>query len=73
MTDEDLILDPDTLAHEGMRRDLAPRSHRRTLLDLNEGADPDVIADPAAVEIDERRMMDLHVAPECDVRCNRHA
>ena len=53
VADEHLVLDRDALADEAVRRDLAARADRRALLDLDEGADLGLVADAAAVEIDQ--------------------
>src|SRR5262249_59221391 len=53
------------LADEGVAGDLAAASDRRALLDFDEGADLGLVADLAAVEIDEARQLD--VLPEFHV------
>jgi hypothetical protein len=63
VADEDLVLDVDPLTDEGVRRNLAARSDRRVLLDLDERTDLRLIADRAAVEVDEVRMKDPDIAP----------
>src|SRR6516162_3945259 len=66
MSDEDLILDGHTLAHEGVARDLAALADRRVFLDFDERPDLCLVAYLATVEIDELRQ--LHVLPQLHVR-----
>jgi hypothetical protein len=62
MTDEYVILDGDTLADKGMALYLAVLSDMRILLDLDKGSDLCIVADRAAVKIDE--FGELYVPPE---------
>src|SRR3954468_6894473 len=66
VADEDLVFERHALADEGVARNLAARAHRGALLDLDEGADARLVADAAAVEVDEG--VNLNVAPEFNVR-----
>lgn len=63
---EHLVLDRHALAEKRVALDLAPRAHDDVLLDLDEGPDPRLIADPAAVEVNEPVQDD--VSPQLDVR-----
>src|SRR5262249_53355180 len=54
MSDEHIVFDRDSVADERMALNLAVRTDRSSALDLDERADPGVVADPAAVEIRER-------------------
>src|SRR4029450_11236676 len=54
VADEHLILDRDAGADERVARDLAAPADRGVTLDLDERSDLRVVADRAAVEIDER-------------------
>ena len=49
------------LADERVARDLAVVADHRVALDLDERADRVCVADPAAVEVDERRLRNRHV------------
>src|SRR5687768_6281637 len=62
VADEDLVLDRHALADEGVAGDFAARADARALLDFDERADPRLVADLAAVEVDE--VVDRHVAAE---------
>src|SRR5215203_4364242 len=66
VADEDLVFERHALADEGVARNLAARAHPHALLDLDEGADARLVADAAAVEVDEG--VDFNVAPEFYVR-----
>ena len=55
VADEDMVLDRDALADERVARDLAAPADRRVLLNLDERADLGLVADRAAVEVDELR------------------
>jgi hypothetical protein len=59
MTDKDVVLDGHALANKGVRGDLAIPSDEGVLLDLDERSDPAVVADRAAVEIDEGKNFDV--------------
>src|SRR5690606_13698658 len=72
VADEDLVLHDHALAHEAVRGDLAARADRGVLLDLDEGPDPGVVADRAAVEVHERRVRDPHVLAEPHAVADRH-
>src|SRR5262249_18581185 len=61
---EDFVLDGYTLADEGVTLDLASRTDLGILLDLDEGPDPCVVADPAAVEVNERVQDDVFSQPD---------
>ena len=65
VSDEDLGLDRHAFTNEGMTRDLATIANLRAFLDLNERADPCVVANLAAVKIDEG--INPNVATESDV------
>jgi hypothetical protein len=54
MAHEDLVLDPNSLADEAMRLDLAAGPDRDAGLNLHEGPDPRVRADAAPIEVGER-------------------
>src|SRR5881227_1981867 len=66
VADEDFVLDADALADEGVARNLAARAYARALLDFDEGADARLVADAAAVEVDEA--VDSNVAAQDNVR-----
>src|SRR5215204_3172805 len=66
VADEDLVFERHALADEGVARNLAARAHPHALLYLDEGADARLVADAAAVEVDEG--VELNVAPEFYVR-----
>src|SRR5205085_1647086 len=66
VADEDFIFDADALADEGVARNLAARTHAHALLDFDEGADARLVADAAAVEVDEA--VDSNVAAQDNVR-----
>jgi len=53
MADEDAILDHHTLTDERVARDLAAAAHLGVLLDLHERSDLGLVADVAAIQIDE--------------------
>ena len=72
VTDEHVVLDRHAFADEGVRRNLAAATDDRVLLNLDEGADLRVVADPAAVEIDERRVEDRHAGSKDDIGGYRH-
>ena len=76
MTNEHLVLDVDAFANEAMTRDLAIAADSRALLNLDERTDLRVVADFAAVKVDE--VIDNHVPPELDIwrddaELSRHA
>ena len=58
MADEHLVFDGDPFADEAVGGNLAPFPDPGAFLDLDEGADPAVAADGAAIEIHQFRMMD---------------
>src|SRR5207237_1285299 len=68
MTDADLVLDGDAFADEAVRGDFAASANAGVFLDLDEGADLGVVADGAAVEVDEGSVVDLHPLAKLDVR-----
>src|SRR5207249_4784300 len=55
VTDEDLVPDLDAVAHEAVALDLAAGADRGAALDLDKGADAGAVANPAPVEVRERR------------------
>src|SRR5207247_891475 len=63
---EHLVLDRHTFTDEAVALDLAARPDLRPLLNLHERADRRLVADLAAVQVDER--VDAHVPPQLDVR-----
>ena len=69
MSNENLGLDCDTLASKGMTRNLTTLANLGALLDFNEGSYPRVIANFAAVEIDEAA--DTDIAPQLHIRRNQ--
>ena len=66
MSDEYLGLDGNAFADEGMARDLAAIADPRALLNLDERADLCLVADLAAVEVDEGK--DPNVSAQLNVR-----
>ena len=73
VTDEDFILNGDALAYEGMRRDLAASTDDRVLLNLDEGADLGVVANAAAVQIDQIGLENPRAAAKHNIRSYRRA
>ena len=67
MADEDLVLDGDAFADEGVALDLAVLADGGVFLDFDEGADLGAVADGAAVEVDE--VVQLDVLSKDDVWC----
>ena len=65
VSDEYLGLDGYAFANERMTRDLATSSDSRALLNLDKRADPCLVANLAAIKVDEGK--DLDVATEPDV------
>lgn len=65
MTDEDVVADVNALADEGMGGNLAAAPDGGATLNLHETADFRVVADAAAVKIDEIEPAD--VAPDLNV------
>ncbi len=59
MADEDVVLDGHPFTDEGVAGDLAVAADCGVLLDFNEGADLGVVADRAAVEVDEFGELDV--------------
>ena len=57
-----------SLAEKTVRGDFASRADGRVLLDFHERADSRLVADRAAVEVDEVRLADRHVLAELHVR-----
>ncbi|WP_411839549.1 hypothetical protein [Paracoccus sp. ME4] len=53
MTDEDVVLQDDALAQEGMRRYLAARPDGAAFLNLDERTDHGLLADAASIEVDQ--------------------
>ena len=53
MADEDIVLDLDTLAYEGVTLDLAVPTNDGPLLNLHEGSDFGVLCNGASIEINE--------------------
>jgi hypothetical protein len=45
-----------------VRRNLATIPNNRVFLNLDEGPDPGLVADGAAIEVDQIRLEDLHSA-----------
>ena len=68
VANENFIIDGDTLANEGVARDLASSPDRDALSYFDERADFAPVADGAPVQIDER--IHLHVGAQGDVRCD---
>src|SRR5215472_2561292 len=62
VSDEDLVLDDDPFADEGVARDFATPADYCVLLDFDEAPDLGIIADATAVQV--RKPDDLHVAAE---------
>ena len=63
MTHEDFVLDRDAFADEGMAGDFAAGADDRVLLNLHKRADATLVADPAAVEINETMDRDVFSQP----------
>lgn len=59
MADEDLVFDLHAFTDEGVTLNLAICPHDGTPLDLDKRPDARVVADPAAVEIRERKDDDV--------------
>ena len=59
MADEDVVLDRHAFADEGVGGDLAVPADEGALLDLDEGPDLGIVADRAAVEVDEGENLDV--------------
>jgi hypothetical protein len=57
---ENFVLDHDASADERMARNLAARANPRPLLNFDESADARLVADGAAVKIDEVGLENLH-------------
>src|SRR5208282_4301381 len=72
MADEYLVADGHAGADECMRRYLAAPPDRDVLLYLDERTDRGIVADDAAVEIDQLRVGDRHPLAQPYVGCNRH-
>ena len=53
VTDKNIVFDDDSFTDERMARNLAPASHGRIFLDLDERTDLGFIADFATIQIDE--------------------
>ncbi|MGY3411076.1 hypothetical protein ACVWZV_007189 [Bradyrhizobium sp. GM5.1] len=56
MTDENLVLNRYALAYESVRRNLAACTHFRPDLNFDESADPGLVANLTAIEVDQLRM-----------------
>src|SRR5262245_2524652 len=69
VSNEDVILDLDTFADEGMARNLDAAANLRALLDFDECTDARFVADLTAVQVDE--LVDLDVLAKLDVRRDR--
>jgi hypothetical protein len=67
MSDEHLVLDGHALADETMRRYFAARTNSSAHLDFDEGTNPGLVANRAAVQVDEIRMKDPHIAAKLNV------
>src|SRR5690606_6906740 len=67
VADEDAVADLHPGADERMAGDLAPGADHHPPLDLDERADHRPVPDPAAVDVDEIRVVDDHTLPELDV------
>ena len=65
MPNEDIVLDGYAFAYKGMAGDLAVFAYGGVFLDFYKGANLGVIADGAAVEVDE--VGELYVMAEFDV------
>jgi hypothetical protein len=65
MPHEHLVLDDDAVTHERVALDLAVTADHHTMLNLDERADPGVVADAAAVKVRER--VDEHVRAKLDL------
>src|SRR6266851_1292128 len=68
MPDEHLVFDGHALADEGVALDLAAGADFHALLDLDEGADRRLVADLAAVQVDEG--VEADVPAQLDVGSN---
>ena len=68
VTDEDVVFDGDAFANKGMAGNLAIAADGGILLDLDECANLGVIADLAAVQVDE--LGELDVLAQLYVRCD---
>src|SRR3989441_2689849 len=68
VADENVVLNRHAFADEGVARNLTPPAGLRILLDLDERPDLRLVADLAAVQVDELRKFD--VLPQLDVGRN---
>src|SRR5206468_191330 len=68
VTDQDIILDSDTLADKGVALYFTILANPSSLLDLNECANLRIISDFAAIEIDE--IVDFYTFTKLDIRGN---
>jgi hypothetical protein len=59
VANENVVFNGDAFADEGMARDLTIVPYGGVLLDFDEGADFDVVADGATVEVDELGKFDV--------------
>src|ERR1700722_13510386 len=66
MTDEDVVLDGDALAHKSVAGNFAALADTGIFLDLDKSANLGFVADLASVEIDE--LGQLHIPPQLHVR-----
>ena len=67
VADEDFVFDGDAFADEGVALDLAVFADGGVFLYFDEGADLGIVADGAAVEVDE--VVELDVFAKDNVRC----
>jgi hypothetical protein len=65
MTDEDVVLDHDPFANEGVTGNLATFSDGRVFLDLDERTNLGFVADLASVQVDELRQP--HISAQLNI------